>query len=138
MRIREPQLSSREMRTILIHCPQSRDRDFHRSDTLSVPRYLQSAFPGRPCDAHFGALIPRVLVLLYGCLTGGYGRGTDLHCIDAPPLARLSHQVFRDRARRGWRGSTWISISAMWSQLLCLGVYAHSRCRAMRRAGAAP
>ncbi len=56
--------------TNLIHFPQSRYRDFKSHCTLHVQRYLCSEFPALPCDARCVALMPRVLVPRYVCLTG--------------------------------------------------------------------
>ncbi len=97
-------LVPRASMTILIPCPQCRDRDFQSSCTRHVPRYLWSACSDLPCQSHFVILMSRVRVPRYVYLTGGHGPCTSFNFIDSMPRAVCHHRRSarpRVLARRG-------------------------------------
>jgi transposase len=113
-RVRQAQLSTSEIMTIVIHFHQARYRDFKTYYTEYVQVHLRDAFPQLVSYTRFVELMSRVLVPLiayfyYACK----GRCTGISFVDATPLAvchnrRIArHQVFDGLAARGKTSMGW-------------------------------
>jgi hypothetical protein len=112
-RVRQAQLSTSEIMTIMIHFHQARYRDFKTYYTDYVPVHLQDAFPQLVGYTRFVELMSRVLVPLMAYFYDCKGRCTGISFVDSTPLAvchnrRIPrHKVFAELAARGKTSMGW-------------------------------
>ena len=112
-RLRSCRLALSEIMTILIHCHQSRYRDFKAYYLFQVCQHWADAFPNRLSYSRLMAVIPTALVPLCVYLQTRQGQATGIAFIDATSLVGChnrrssSHQVFNQSARRGNTSVGW-------------------------------
>jgi transposase len=112
-RVRQAQLSTSEIMTIVIHFHQARYRDFKTYYTDYVLVHLQDAFPQLVSYTRFVELMGRVLVPLMAYFYYCKGRCTGISFVDSTPLAvchnrRIPrHKVFAELAARGKTSMGW-------------------------------
>jgi len=112
-RVRQPQLTTSEVMTIVIHFHQSRFRDFKTYYTAYVSQHLVSEFPSLVSYTRFVELMSRVLVPLLAYFYTCTGACTGISFVDATSLAvchnrRINrHRVFEGLAARGKTSMGW-------------------------------
>lgn len=112
-RVRQAQLSTSEIMTIVIHFHQARYRDFKTYYTDYVLVHLQDAFPQLVSYTRFVELMGRALVPLMAYFYYCKGRCTGISFVDSTPLAvchnrRIPrHKVFAELAARGKTSMGW-------------------------------
>jgi transposase len=112
-RVRQAQLSTSEIMTIVIHFHQARYRDFKTYYTDYVLVHLQDAVPQLVSYTRFVELMGRALVPLMAYFYHCKGRCTGISFVDSTPLAvchnrRIPrHKVFAELAARGKTSMGW-------------------------------
>ena len=112
-RVRQTQLSTSEIMTIVIHFHQARYRDFKTYYTDYVQVYLRDEFPQLVSYTRFVELMGRVVVPLIAYFYTCKGRCTGISFVDATSLVvchnrRIPrHKVFDGLAARGKTSLGW-------------------------------
>ena len=112
-RIRQTELSTSEMLTIVIHFHQSHYRNFKKYYTEHVLVHLCSEFPQLVSYHRFVELMPRLLVPLMAYFYHCKGHCSGIAFVDSTPLAvchnrRIAqHKVFDGLAARGKTSMGW-------------------------------
>lgn len=112
-RIRQSQLSTSEIMTIVIYFHQSHYRDFKTYYREHVLTHLRGEFPRAVSYQRFVELMPRVLIPLLVYVHRCMGHCTGISFIDSTPLKvchnrRISrHKVFEGLAARGKTSMGW-------------------------------
>ena len=112
-RVRQTQLCTSEIMTIIIHFHQSGYRDFKRYYTRHVLHHLRPEFPNLVSYQRFVALMPRVALPLLAYLHHCKGPCTGIAFVDATPVKvchnkRIArHKVFDGFAARGKTTMGW-------------------------------
>jgi hypothetical protein len=103
-RIRQGQLSTSEIMTIILYFHQSRYRNFKRYYLDHACRYLQAEFPNLVTYERFVALMPAAFRPLSACLKSLYGECSGISFAGSSALAVCdNHRIHQNKVFAGGR-----------------------------------